>query len=164
MILMMGLCLGMTQAQSLSLSLIVPSSTPEGQREIYLPKYPRIHVLLTNNSKDEVRLWKDWNSWGWENLSLVWTIGGGKPQVIKKIRPGYLDGDFPDFWTLPAGESLVMEIDMSTGDWDGFPDLYGEKLPGKMYALYQNKADLLSTEFNIWTGQLRSNEVEVIFR
>ncbi len=155
---------GVCRGQELQLKLIVPRSSPEGDREIYLPRYPRIHAMLTNVSDKNLRLWKDWNSWGWDNLILYWSAGGGKPQMIRKIRPGYLDGDFSDFWTLKAGESLILEIDMSTGEWDGFPDLYGEKIPATLFAIYQNKADFLSKEFGVWTGQVKSSELKVIFR
>lgn len=157
-------CIGISRGQELDLRLVVPQSTPEGGREIFLARYPRIHAILTNKSDEKLRIWKDWNSWGWENLTLVWSIGGGKPQIIRHIRPTYLDGDFPDFWTLDPGESVILEIDMSTGEWDGFPDLYGEKIPASIFALYQNKSDLLANEFGIWTGQVKSPELIVVFR
>lgn len=158
------LLLGHATGQNLDIDLVIPQATPEGNREIFLARYPRIHVILKNPTKEKIRIWKDWNSWGWENLTLVWSIGGGKPQIIRHIRPTNLDGDFPDFWTLAPGESVILEVDMSTGDWDGFPDLYGEKIPARMFALYQNKPDLLATEFDIWTGQAKSEELPVVFR
>jgi hypothetical protein len=156
------------QAQSppspLEAELIVPISNPRGQRELSLGRYPRFHVLLRNVSSQPIKLWKDWNSWGYFNLSLEAEDRNGERWVIRRRRPSAWDGDFPDFWVLLAGESLVLEIDMSAGEWEGFPDLYGEQLPATLTAVYENKFDELAGEFGLWIGQISSAPVKVIFQ
>ena len=154
----------MGQAQELlSLRLVVPISTPDGQREISLEKYQSLHVIITNHSDVPQKLWKDWNTWGYFNLKLVWKLSN-KTFSISRKAPQSWDGDFPDFWVLPPGESLVIEIDMASGEWDGFPDLYGEKYHATLQAFYENKADVLASEFGIWVGKIASQELEVVFQ
>jgi len=150
-------------ASPLSLEIIVPPATSTGERTLYMAKYPRFHVLVTNNSDAPVRLWKDWTSWGYATLSFLMqtddkTIAFVRP-VIKRI-----DGDFPDFWALNPGDKLILEVDMSTGQWRGMPDLYGESLPCLLQAVLEIKQDFLTDELGIWTGRIQSNPAPVIFK
>lgn len=153
---------GQTQ-EPFSIELVVPTSTPEGKREIAMDRYPRIHVLLTNRSDQPQRIWKDWNTWGYFNLQLDW-VNNNKSYPIRRKTPAAWDGDFPDFWLILPGETLVLEVDLTSGDWSGFPDLYGDMVEATMTATYQNKPDPLATEFNVWVGKLVSREVQVVFR
>lgn len=166
---LLGLVLFMATASlsaqaPLEIKLIVPVSTPDGQRVIALERYVRLHVVVTNVSSENVLLWKDWNSWGYGNLSLQAIFPDGE-KMIKRIPPpeGW-DGDFPDFWAVKPGESIILEIDMSTGEWRGFPDLYGEQVPAQLTAIYENKTDPLAEAYDIWVGKLASTPVEVIFK
>lgn len=143
-------------------NLIIPISTPDGKRVLSMDRYPRFHVQLVNISDKTLRVWKDWNSWGWFNLSLKMETQDGATFLKKK--PVVWDGDFSDFWQIEPGESVIMEIDMTSGVWEGFPDLYGESLPVKLTAIYQNKADPLCEVFGIWTGSASSNTVQVEWR
>ncbi|MDX2283840.1 MAG: hypothetical protein NW241_06740 [Bacteroidia bacterium] len=159
-----GLAAGMqAQPGGLELRLAVPVTTPEGLREISMDRYPRLHVLLVNRGAKPVNIWKDWNTWGYFNLTLTWEAGG-KTYLIRRLPPQAWDGDFPDFWTLPPGETLILEVDMRTGFWEGFPDLYGEQIPAELTAIYENKPDLLADEFGIWTGRIASQPLRVVFR
>jgi hypothetical protein len=151
------------QAGALRIQILAPVSTPEGRREIALDRYARFHVLLTNQSPEALRLWKDWNTWGYFNLTFLWKAGETTYAVRRKAPAGW-DGDFPDYWTLMPGESLVLEVDMASGQWEGIPDLYGERIPASLQAFYENKPDLLSAEFGIWTGKVVSPPLQVIFR
>ena len=74
------------------------------------------------------------------------------------------DGDFPDFWVLRPNESAILEVDLTSGDWNGFPDLYGERIRANLTATYENKTDPLADAYNIWVGKVVSNPVEVIFK
>ena len=147
----------------LEVKLIVPISTPDGQRVIALDRYPRFHVQLSNRSSQDMRIWKDWNSWGFPNLFLELISGAGTVD-IKRIPLRAIDGDFPDFWVLKPQESILLEVDMSTGEWKGFPDLYGETLAARLRAIYVSKQDMLAQEFGIWTGRVASDPVVVVFQ
>lgn len=163
-IILMTSLLGFGQEKPpISIKLVAPISTPQGQREISLDRYHRIHVVLTNVSATTQRIWKDWNTWGYFNLMLTWK-SGDRITPIRRNTPKAWDGDFPDFWTMAPGESVVLEVDMSTGEWSGFPDLYGEEIPASLQAIYENKGDVLASEFNIWVGKLVTPAIPVVFK
>lgn len=159
--LLLFVCLNI-QAQDLTMELIVPIGNPAGERVIVLDRYPRFHIVMKNVSGEVKRLWKDWNTWGFFNLNLTWKTGDQVHQIRKKT-PSAWDGDFPDFWVIPPGESLILEVDMSTGIWEGIPDLYGEKIEATLHATYENKPDGLARKFGIWVGKVESQEIEVVF-
>lgn len=156
-------CQSQTTLSPLELELIVPVSTPAGDRVISMDRYPRIHVRITNVSNQPQRLWKDWNSWGWFNLTLQ-MVTETDTTIISRKRPDHWDGDFSDFWLLQQNESIILEVDLTTATWKGFPDLYGESLSVTLTAIYQNKPDILAEEFGIWTGKLESKTIKVVMR
>lgn len=84
--------------------------------------------------------------------------------VASKAVPFNWDGDFPDFWTILPGESLVLEIDMRPGIWKGVSQLFGQERKASLTVSYENKPDALATEFGIWVGKAQSLPVEVIFK
>ena len=59
---------------------------------------------------------------------------------------------------------MVLVVDMASGQWEGFPDLYGERIPAKIKAIYENKPDILAVEFKVWVGKLETRPMEVIFK
>jgi|GEM_PF-3402758 len=152
-----------TRQQDLELTVIAPINTPEGERVISLDRYRRFHVLLTNISARSIRLWQSWNSWGYQNMTLITNFGDGWA-TIRRQKPKHIDGDFPDFWVLEPGEYLVLEVDLSTAEWKGIPDLYDESQNAKMKVMFQSPRDVLSEEFGIWTGNIESEEVKVVFK
>lgn len=145
------------------MELIVPVANPTGERLLQIDRYPRFHVLITNVSAREQRLWKDWNSWGYFNLYIQMQTAESTIRITRR-RPGIWNGDFPDFWVIPPGESVILEIDMSAAQWNGLPDLYGETLRATLTAVYENKPDVLATEFGVWTGKLMAKPVGVTFK
>lgn len=149
-------------AQEWEMEIIVPISNPAGERVIALDRYPRFHILMKNVSPETLKLWKDWNTWGFFNLQMSWEAGGQMHSIQKKT-PNAWNGDFPDFWVIPAGETLILEVDMSTGEWEGIPDLYGERIEATVSATYENKTDGLARKFGIWVGKVSSKEIEVVF-
>lgn len=149
--------------QAWTMELVVPIGNPAGERIISLDRYPRFHIIMKNVSPQVQRLWKDWNTWGFFNLNLIWKAGDQVHQIRKKT-PTAWDGDFPDFWVVPAGESLILEVDMTTGIWEGIPDLYGERIPATLQATYENKRDGLANKFGIWVGKVASEEIEIVFQ
>ena len=154
-----------TQAsvEPFKIELIVPVSNPQGQREIALDRYPRLHLVLSNTSNQVQKIWKTWNTWGYFNITLEWTAGNQTHRIYRKA-PKAWDGDFPDYWIIRPGEKLILEIDMSSGEWEGFPDLYGESISAMLKASYQNKSDDLASDFGIWVGKLTTPAIPVVFK
>ncbi|MEM6764029.1 MAG: hypothetical protein AAF655_03860, partial [Bacteroidota bacterium] len=144
---------GVLPAQQLKAHLVVPQTNPQGERSLDMSRYPRFHVVLQNTGDFPLNIWKDWNSWGYYNLSLIFSSPDTSFKIQKK-NPKTWDGDFADYWTILPDEHLVLEIDMRAGLWKGIPDLYGETLSGEISAVYENKPDALASEFGIWTGKL----------
>lgn len=153
--------LAQQQPTPLSISLVVPAGA-DGVRTLSLVRNPRFHVVLTNTSATPLNLWKDWTSWGQKCLTLV-LQQPSKTSGIVRLPLRAVDRDFPDFWILSPGESLVLEINMTDPAWRGLPDLYGESIRGSLQAIYEIKQDYLTDEFNIWTGRVISNAIDVKF-
>ncbi|MEM6262248.1 MAG: hypothetical protein AAGI38_07060 [Bacteroidota bacterium] len=147
----------------LQVELVVPIATPSGDRLISLDRYERVHVLLRNTGAEPIRLWKDWNSWGYFNLYLILELGNTSLTMTRK-HPGKWEGDFPDFWLLPPGETVVLEVDFGDAQWKNFPDLYGESLVGNLKAIYENKSDVLAEEYGVWVGRLESQPLQVMVK
>ena len=149
--------------ESLEIELVVPITNPQGHREIALDRYPRFHLVLSNTGNRVQKIWKTWNTWGYFNITMEWKAGNQTHRIYRK-PPKAWDGDFPDYWIVRPGEKLVIEIDMSSGEWEGFPDLYGETISASLNATYQNKADELATDFGIWVGKLTTLPISVVFK
>lgn len=145
------------------LSLVVPVSTPDGKRVISLKPYPRFHVQIKNISDTEQRLWKDWNTWGYYNLSFQ-VITPWDTTIARKLSPESWKGDFSDFWILPPNESVIIEIQAIGPHWKGFPIPLGRTVPVEIKAIYENKPDILAEEFGVWTGILESPPLSVVFK
>lgn len=143
------------------LSFAIPA-TAGGDKYISIDRNPYLHVLLTNISPKTQRVWKEWTSWGYGNLRLVVQYPDKSVAVVRKVA--HVDSDFPDFWEIAAGESLVLTIDLSKGEWNGFPDVYGEKAPVILEAYYEIPVHYLTDEFGIWTGKIKATPVAVTFQ
>jgi hypothetical protein len=75
---------------------IVPSTFREKiGRSIELYTSPNFYVVVTNTSESPVRLWREWCSWGYFNLSFVVTDERGKTTTVTKKPRGW-DHNFPD--------------------------------------------------------------------
>lgn len=122
----------------------------------------RFHVVVTNVSKQPVRLWKEWCSWGYFNLSFVVTGEDGKTSVVKKHGRNWAN-NFPDWMIIPPGDHLVYEVTFDETVWEGAParppgrDL-GQPLRVKMKAIYEVPADDHAREHGVWTGRVSSPE------
>src|SRR5689334_7045545 len=75
---------------------IVPTGARGSERsiELYQPG-AHFHVTLTNKTKQPIRLWKEWCSWGYFNLSFEARGADGKVTRIHKRDRGW-DKNFAD--------------------------------------------------------------------
>ncbi len=130
------------------------------------------HVILTNNSNEPQRIWKEWCSWGYYGLSFEISDGSGKTWIVKKKPRGWTR-NFPDWWTLDPHDNLVIDIHFNdAGVWDGFPWPVDASQPYRQDASQTFKMravvdfarpDEFSKKYSIWTGRAVSKVDEYEF-
>jgi hypothetical protein len=137
---------------------IVPSRNDEATgRSIGLSaRPPQFHVVVTNTSDRPVRLWREWCSWGYFNLSFVVTRDGGRPVTVRKKPRGW-DRNFPDATLVPPGEHMVWDVTFEDSTWQDCP----VPTPGKpqtvtMKAVYEIRPDKEAEAVHVWTGRVSS--------
>jgi hypothetical protein len=104
----------------ISVTIAVPMHKGERQIE-YLESNSHFHVIIANTSDKPQRIWREWCSWGYFGLTFEFTDQNGKKWVARKEATAWTR-NFPDWWTLEARESLVIDVyfgDLET--WKGFP-------------------------------------------
>lgn len=116
-----------------------------------------IAVVITNISKQPLGIWRDWCSWGYQQLSFELKDDTGKTWTISKKEHEFWK-NYPDFWTLGPGEPLVLNVTLSSDIWEiiGGPiaDLRGKALT--VQAIFAAEPDDQSRENNVWTGRVSS--------
>jgi hypothetical protein len=141
---------------------IVPSSFREKTGpaiELYRPSQ-HFHVVVTNVSKEPVRLWREWCSWGYFNISFTVTDESGKTVTVKK-RPRGWDHNFPDWSVVAPGGHMVFEIALDDTTWQGAQSPKTHRTQRvRMKAVYAVPVDPETKGDGIWTGEISSPEDE----
>ena len=149
-------------ADPISVRIVPTSFSKEGARTITLwQPTQHFHVVVTNTSDKPVRLWREWCSWGYYNLSFLVTGEDGKPIVVKKAWRGWKK-NAPDSTTLPPGDHMVFEVSFDPKIW---PLASSELLPEegksrevKMKAVFEIVKDNETQKQDVWTGSVSSPE------
>ena len=96
-----------TETESVEIELSVPHS--EGKKSIYLGCDSKpISVIFHNNTDSIVRMYEDWNSWGYYNISFEITTNDSI--YILQKGPGGWWKNFPSYNAINPGESLVFNF------------------------------------------------------
>jgi hypothetical protein len=139
----------------LKLAIAVPIH--HDKRSIFLgEKAGSFYVVVTNTNDAPVKLWREWCSWGYYNLSFEIDQGGNKVEVKKKPR-GWKK-NFPDAQELKPGDSYVIPVSFDPDTWE-LPDLKagpGKPAEVRMRALFSNELDESAREMGVWSGQVGS--------
>jgi len=155
---------------SLKVAISIPPS--RGARTLHYVKGRHFHVTLTNTSSHEIQLWREWCSWGYFALSFEVEDSDGKKWTIKRADRGW-DKNYPDYFTLPPGESFPLDVELNDGTWEnlsvfeapgpgfirvpGYEDFPTDKMKNiRMRAIYEVRGDSDSRENDVWTGSVVS--------
>lgn len=149
------------EKQAITVSLAIPLHDNERHLK-YTSSCPHFPVIITNVSKKRVRIWRDWCSWGYYGLEFEITDNHGKTWTAKKT-PAEFTRNFPDWWTLEAGESFVIDVDFASDSWQGFPHPANGSETVTIRAICTFEPDAASKENHIWTGRAASEPKKVIF-
>ena len=109
------------QVPSLSVRIVPTSYRDDGGRTIglYHPSH-HFYDVLTNNSGKLIRLWKEWCSWGSQNLSFEVTDEAGRSVAVTNPRDTW-NKNFPDWEVIPPGGQQVREINFDMPTWHNSP-------------------------------------------
>lgn len=153
----------------LSVSISIPAqgafaATNETRQLSFRVPSEHFHVLISNVSTNEVRLWKEDCSWGYEALSFHITDSAGNQWPAKK-KPRAWRSNFPRWWLLKPDETLIIDVNFSDGGvWEGFkrpPKNSSLKLT--LVAAFEIQPDERGEEYRIWNGRVVSKPVEAAF-
>lgn len=118
------------------------------------------HVVVTNNSNREQRIWETWNSWGYFNLRFdVMDDKGSVAYQITKNRNKTWTRNVPSWVTLGPGEHFVRDVDFDRDTWimpflkSADPQRHSSL---KLRAVFEIKSNDESVEHGIWTGAIES--------
>jgi hypothetical protein len=133
--------------------------------ELYWLK-SHFYVVITNISNQGLNIWKEWSSWGWDNLSFALKSADDKSMIITRNMKRAWTKNYPDTFHLRPGEKYVLEVNFFNGTWIS----NGEKIDavnwpkaGKLTAIYQIKSDDKTKELRVWTGRVNSTEKKYDF-
>ena len=118
------------------------------------------HVILTNAVDHELRIWEEWNSWGWACLFFeVLDEDGSIAEEIRRDQPRCWTVKFPSWQTLEPGESWVFDVTLDPTEWGH--DLCGGPNTLFIRPVYEVPADDQTAEHGIITGRFEGEPLEV---
>jgi hypothetical protein len=139
---------------------IVPMThRDDGVRGLTLwnPALP-FHVVVTNVSNQPLRLWREWCSWGYYNLSFEVTDEDGKTTTVKKKQRGWRK-NYPDWFLVAPSEHMVFDITLDESVWENPPlPEKGKSRVVKMRAVLEIPEDADTKGSGVWTGKVVSPE------
>lgn len=151
---------------NLSIQLVGNNPNSECDTGIWL-NFPdsHFHVVITNNSDRTVRLYQEWNSWGYHCLTfdlfdkngkliggiekagpIQWTRNGPSPLKLRPYESHVIDVYWDEKWEMP-----IKPFQKNQG-----PSKY------KIVTRYSNSACSESLRNNIWTGTLETEPLDVL--
>ncbi|MBK1829801.1 hypothetical protein JIN77_03630 [Verrucomicrobiaceae bacterium R5-34] len=142
---------------------LVPSRYSTGKGAVLYATKPldTFYIILHNTSGKDLRLWRDWCSWGYDNLRLEATLADGQVVRLSK-RAKEWDKNYPDVFTVAAGKSYVLEVHLGGQLWQGVKQLPEE--PFQLVVHYQIDPSKEGERRKIWIGKLRSEPLTVTLR
>jgi len=147
---------------------IIPTGFPDDvfkEAYIELGGAKHFHVLLTNNSDYSIKLFQEWNSWGYYGLSFEITYPDGRRVVSAKGPRGW-DKNFPSTITVAPHGHHVFEVNFFNNPtvipfWQHSvlnEPLTKDGLPCRIRAIYSIEPSKASDEQQVWTGTISSQE------
>jgi hypothetical protein len=123
-------------------------------------KESHFHVIVSNVSKQPQKVWRNWCSWGYFNLTFKVTDEAGKETILSKIGRAWTK-NFPDSWTLEPGDML--DIEVHAADWANFPmPAPGKNRTVRLQAVYEINPDPAAAKESVWTGRVASETREYV--
>jgi hypothetical protein len=112
-----------------------------------------------------VKVFQEWCSWGYYTRSFVATEGSAPSLQYTFTRgPQSWSKNFPATHEIKPGEFLVTNIDFCDGSWRVSPKLPKRDIVLELTGRLLIPVDKESKELGVWTGEQKTNALEVIIR
>jgi hypothetical protein len=120
-------------------------------------------VTIANDGDVGLRLWHEGNSWGDPALYFeLYGAGEVANPVIVRRRPQAYTRNVPSSFVLGPGKTVARPFDLSDADWDAGGESGAAPEGGaRLVAVYEIPPTPETATHDVWTGQLRSREVDV---
>ena len=122
------------------------------------------HVVVQNTSNETIRLWEEWNSWGYYNLTFEVFDVNGKLLGVAQKKPQTWTMNFPSFLELKPKQVHVIDVYFHSFDWDApiKPILANQaKSKYSLVANYSIAACSDSAEHGVWNGISKSRPIDM---
>ena len=122
------------------------------------------HVVLRNESNETARLWEEWNSWGYFNLTFELFDAHGKSLGEIQKSPINWTRNFPSFIELKPKQLHVIDVYLNPKTWNVRIEPMGNHEGPNKYSLVVNYSVPKcgeATKHGVWTGTLKSNSIDV---
>jgi hypothetical protein len=153
-----------TAKSPFSLTVVPSSSHSEGGGITMAENNPRdFYVVLTNVSKEPQAVWENWNSWGYQTISFVFTTADGSKVVVSKRQQEFTRNG-PSTFLIQPGEHQVYAIRLDK-EWSAHPTLSrADEIPITLKAVYEVSRTLEATQYKVWTGRIESGSYKFTLR
>ena len=130
-------------------------------------KLRHFHVVVDNIADVPVRLWREWCSWGYYNLTFEVRGPDGKIRHLRKGNRKWA-ANSPDWCTVPPGEQRVIDVHWMPRIWRLGPlqDLLGKESIVKVRPVFSidEDPDKFAAKNGVWTGRVHGPWIDVRLR
>ena len=113
----------------------------------------QLSVVLTNRSDSEVKIYDQWNSWGYGTLSFTIEMENGEKKTLRRFNGIVWSGNGPDEVTLKPGDQYVFSVwlkhkedRMYSNSWGPLRISNGDFPDVKLQAHYASKSGPISSK------------------
>ncbi len=115
-------------------------------------------ALLRNVSGHHLRVWEEWCSWGYFNLTFMVSVDG-KLYKFQKSATHTWEKNIPSFRSLAPNEAYSMEVTLTPPTWEGnFEAMQSAHKPIEILAIYSSPTSTEETGADVWAGVTESKQ------
>ena len=118
-----------------------------------------LHFILFSH-EDGLKVYAEWNSWGYAARSFTATDAQSKAYNISRRARGW-SRNAPTTQTIAKGDFLMTDIYLCDGTWRVEPKLPAGPVKLKVIGHFQNSPGADAKRAGVWTGEIQSPPVEV---